>query len=66
MIELRVRKELFFFFCILGTIEAYKYITDVNLQDQSDYWILQFENCKFEENRTIREFENYLIGLENC
>ena len=66
MIELRVRKELFREKCILGTIEAYKYITDVNLQDQSDYWILQFENCKFEENSTVREFENYLIGLENC
>lgn len=66
MIELRVRKELFREKSILGTIEAFKYISDVNLQDQSDYWILQFENCKFDENRTIREFENYLIGLENC
>lgn len=66
MIELRIAKEIYQEKNIHAAIVAYTGISDVNLQDQGDYWILHFINCKYGEKRTAQEFENYLIGLENC
>ncbi len=66
MNELKLIKEIYQKKNIHQAIVAYRGISDVNLQDQGNYWILQFTNCKYDEARTIREFENYLIGLENC
>ena len=66
MIELRIIKELYQEKNIHLAIKAYKGISDVFFQEQDNYWILLFTNCKYNEAKTIQEFENYLIGLENC
>lgn len=32
---------------------------------ESNYAIMFFSNFKYDENQTIKEFENYMIGVEN-
>lgn len=32
---------------------------------ERDYAIVFFSNFKYEEDQTIKEFENYMIGVEN-
>ena len=44
---------------------AYVDITNVDILKRNNYWVLQFTSCKYDENATVKAFENYLIGLEN-
>lgn len=30
-----------------------------------DYAIITFWKCKYDEELTVKEFENYMIGVEN-
>lgn len=46
----------------MSVYESYAVIT-VKFKD--DYATLTFENCKYDEEQTIKEFENYMIGIEN-
>ena len=63
--SLHIRKELYRVECIAGAIDAYKDIATIRVDDGNDYWLLHFSKCTYDSARTIREFENYLIGLEN-
>ena len=65
MDRLHIRKELYRIECIVGAIDAYKDIATIRLDDDNDYWLLRFSKCTYDSTRTVREFENYLIGLEN-
>ncbi|WP_042256876.1 HxsD-like protein [Butyrivibrio proteoclasticus] len=47
------------------TISVYKPFTQVEKTEQDDSVILRFEKCKYSEEQTVKEFENYLIGLES-
>lgn len=50
---------------IRQAIRDYGSIANIQLKSDSGYYDLQFENCKYDENRTLKEFENYLIDLMN-
>lgn len=50
---------------IRQAIRDYGSIANIQLKSDSNYYDLQFENCKYDENRTLKEFENYLIDLMN-
>lgn len=50
---------------IRQAIRDYGSIANIQLKSDSAYYDLQFENCKYDENRTLKEFENYLIDLMN-
>lgn len=32
---------------------------------KQQYAIVTFIKCKYDENQTVKEFENYMIGVEN-
>ena len=66
MNELLVCKELYKYINILSAIDAYNNIARISIHDTDSYWKLVFSDCVYGTVRTIREFENYLIGLENC
>lgn len=50
---------------IRKTCEAYKNYAVIRMKTTKDYAILTFSNCQFSEKQTVKEFENYLIGIEN-
>lgn len=65
MEKIRIRKELYSEDMIKECILAYRGYAKMTYKGDGEYWTLCFENCKYGEERTSKEFENYLIGLEN-
>ena len=46
-------------------IRIYGDYARINLISKDDKYILEFRKCRYDEKTTVREFENYLIGMEN-
>ena len=44
---------------------VYKNHAVTTVQYKCDYAIITFWKCKYDEEQTIKEFENYMIGVEN-
>lgn len=44
---------------------VYKNHAVTTVQYKRDYAIITFWKCKYDEEQTIKEFENYMIGVEN-
>ena len=65
MDEYRFNKKIYDLQQISLAIKAYSDITQINVMETEDYFILCFHNCKYLIERTVREFENYLIDLTN-
>ena len=66
MTNLRLNKELFALEQITFALKAYQSIAKIELSDDSNYWQCCFADCKYGEEQTALEFENYLINLMNC
>lgn len=65
MIELKISKKIYSKKTLMHAIEMYSKLTYIESEENENYWTLHFFKCKFDENLTVSEFENYLIGLEN-
>lgn len=63
MTNLRLNKELFALEPITDALSAYQNIAKIELSDDSNYWQCCFAECKYGEEQTALEFENYLINL---
>ncbi len=50
---------------IRKAIIAYKNHAHIRMHIRKGYAELVFRHCLYDENETVNEFENYLIGLEN-
>ena len=50
---------------IEAAIIAYKELAKITISRSNHQIQLEFTECKFDASITIKEFENYLIGLEN-
>lgn len=48
-----------------ATAAAYKSIAEIRIRISPTYADVLFTNCKYDEERTVCEFENYLIAVEN-
>ena len=57
--KLVLNKELYSYSYIGQAIMVYKRLTDISVIEDEKYWICEFDN------RTKKEFENYLIQLWN-
>ena len=66
MTNLRLNKELFALEPITDALSAYQNIAKIELSDDSNYWQCCFADCKYGDEQTALEFENYLINLMNC
>lgn len=65
MMNLSLKKEIYNYSRVLEATHAYVGIADIEIEEQNEYWKLIFDKCKYDERCTIKEFENYLIGVEN-
>lgn len=65
MIRLNVSTDIYSLENISKAVDAYKELAKIKVSSKSETAKIVFRNCKYDEERTIREFENYLIGLEN-
>ena len=65
MKTLRLSKKVYQEDSIRLTITAYQNYAQFSIKEFPDAWEIVFSDCKFDEDRTVKEFENYLIGIEN-
>lgn len=65
MIELMLNTEIYSEDKINQVQTVYREYAIITKSLVDQYWILKFDNCRYNELLTIKEFENYLIGLEN-
>ena len=62
---LELSKEIYSSIAIDNTITVFNHLATINKTETRHTWKLLFRRCKYDEKRTILEFENYLIGIEN-
>lgn len=65
MNELELAFDIYTESRIVKAIEAYKNYADISISRNPLSYILTFTNCRYDVELTIKEFENYLICLEN-
>ena len=65
MSKLVLKKEIYSACTIETAVSAFRNIASITVESQSQQFVLQFSDCKTDTDLTIKEFENYLIGLEN-
>ena len=64
MNKLHISKELFKETSLHHAIKAYSCIATISYIEQAEDWLLDFSNCIYGIEKTINEFENYLICIE--
>ena len=65
MIRLNVNTDIYSTDNILKAVDAYRNLAKIQISRKRQIIKIVFWNCKYDEEITVREFENYLIGLEN-
>ena len=65
MTKIRLNSEIYSENNVKLAVEAYCELARIQVDIQGEYYILQIEDTKYDESRTVKEFENYLVGLEN-
>lgn len=65
MISIRLCGEIYSPKAIKEAKAAYDELANIKIEQNGDFWMLVFQNCRYGDEITAKEFENYLIGLEN-
>ncbi|MBR0406276.1 MAG: HxsD-like protein [Eggerthellaceae bacterium] len=65
MVTLTLRKEIYQKSFVEKAILAYASIARIDVTTKGDYILCAFRQCTYDENLTVKEFENYLIDLTN-
>ena len=65
MLKLKMNKEIYSLSNVCIAVRAYSHLANIIYEDEERYWVLTFSDCLYDETLTSREFENYMIGLEN-
>lgn len=65
MKKIKINRSVYSDDTIEKTMMVYKNHAVTTVQYKCDYAIVTFWKCKYGEEQTIKEFENYMIGVEN-
>ena len=61
--KLLISKDIYSDLAVSMTISAFEYLCKIDIVDNDTYWTCLFRDCKLDFYLTIKEFENYLIGM---
>jgi hypothetical protein len=62
--RLLLKKQIYQRENVLRAIEAYSTIAAISFTEDEMNWICDFVRTEYEQSLTVKEFENYVIGLE--
>lgn len=65
MNKLMLSKYIYTFPAIENAISAFSELATISIREETNCYLFEFENCVYEEDITLKEFENYLIDLSN-
>lgn len=63
--KLELSTEIYSLKHIMQTCEVYKDYARIKVKSKKNKAILIFDQCRYECCMTMKEFENYLINMEN-
>lgn len=66
MKKLRLNREIYSDQSIERTARAYRGYAVTTVSYDAHYITVTFQKCKYDAEQTVKEFENYLIGVENA
>ena len=62
---LNLSKNIYDYSKIRSSVEAFEGIVNTDVSEEKERYVCRFDNFKLDQNKTIMEFENYLINLMN-
>ncbi len=62
---MEIKRELYSGEALTKAIKDFSNLCEIKVSEIDSGWELVLENCKYDCELTEKEFENYLIGLEN-
>ena len=65
MKKIKLNRSIYSDKAINSALTAYNNLAMFTVDLNSEYATVTFIKCKYDEDQTIKEFENYLIGAEN-
>lgn len=65
MKKVQINRSVYSDETIKQTMMAYKNHAVTTVKFLPKYAVVSFWKCKYDESQTIKEFENYMIGIEN-
>lgn len=65
MNKLRLNKNIFSQSSISYAIDVFESLCVIIVSEDEKYFICSFDNCKYDVEKSKKEFENYLIDLIN-
>lgn len=63
MINLKLNKEIYPYESLQHSCKDYAELAKIKIEDNQQYWILSFSDCRYDKAETAKEYENYLIEL---
>lgn len=63
--DVRLNCEIYNPVAIRRAIQDYKNFASIRTKKEGDYLSLSFNHCRFDKEKTVRMFCNYLIDLMN-
>lgn len=65
MVKLLLSAEIYSEKNIKETCDVYKDFARIKMKRKNNHIELIFNSCKYDQDITVKEFENYLINTEN-
>lgn len=65
MKKVKINRNVYSDATIEKTMKVYKNHAVTTVSYKWDYAIVTFWKCRYDEEQTIKAFENYMIGVEN-
>ena len=65
VITLHLNTEIYSEQAISSAAQAFSGLCYIDIVHTDTAWIVNLSDCRYGEERTAAEYENYLIGLEN-
>lgn len=65
MAMLQLNNKIYTKEAVLKAVYDFTGLCTIKFDEVEKYYQLEFEDCKCGEERTMKEFENYVVGIEN-
>lgn len=63
MSKIRLNKELYSIKDIEKAKQSYRNLAEISFMETDCYYILTFDDCYYDEDLTMKEYDNYVIDL---
>ena len=64
-ITIRLSKDIYQSDSVAQTTDAFKQLAQISVTEEADSYLCVFEQCEYDAEQTVKEFENYLIDISN-